>query len=117
MEHPLKNLSCLALLACLAMPAHACGPYHDSWSGSDKAAHFGVSAALGVGASRLTDDTATAVGLALIPGLAKELYDAGQDCNRFSWKDMGWNAMGAYVGVRTGNWLLGPTGVSYIKAF
>jgi uncharacterized protein YfiM (DUF2279 family) len=113
----LKKLFCLALLAGATVSAQACGPYRDSWGGSDKAAHFGVSAALGVGASRLSDDTATAVGLALIPGLAKELYDAGQDCNRFSWRDMAWNAAGAYVGVRTGNWLLGPTGVRYVKAF
>ena len=113
----MKNLSCLALLASLAAPAHACGPYHDSWSGSDKAAHFGVSAALGVGASRLTDDTATAVGLALIPGLAKELYDAGQDCNRFSWRDMGWNVAGAVLGVGGGYWMLGPSGVSWRMGF
>ena len=35
----------------------------------------------------------------------------------FSWKDMSWNAAGAYLGVRTGNWVLGPTGVSYVRAF
>lgn len=97
--------------------ALACGRYHDDWAGRDKAAHFGVSFALGIGASRLSADTPTAVGLALLPGLAKELYDAQQDCNRFSWKDMGWNAAGAYLGVRSGNWLLGPTGVSYVRAF
>ena len=39
--------------------------------------------------SRLTNEPWEAVGLALIPGVAKELYDAGQACNRFSWKDMG----------------------------
>ena len=52
-----------------------------------------------------------------LPGVAKEVYDSQQDCNRFSWKDMGWNAAGAYLGVRTGNWVLGPTGVSYRQAF
>lgn len=113
----MKSVAILLLCASLASPALACGPYRDDWSGSDKAAHFGVSFALGVGASRLSDDTATAFGLALLPGLAKELYDATQDCNRFSWKDMGWNAAGAFIGVRTGNWLLGPTSVSYIRAF
>lgn len=113
----MKHAVCLFFAAALSAPAMACSPYHDSWSGSDKAAHFGVSFALGVGASRLTDDTPTAVGLALLPGLAKEIYDSQQDCNRFSWKDLGWDAVGAYVGVRTGNWVLGPTGVRYVKAF
>ena len=51
--------------------ALACGRYHDDWAGRDKAAHFGVSFALGIGASRLSADTPTAVGLALLPGLAK----------------------------------------------
>ncbi len=106
-----------ALLATLSSSAAACGPHNDDWTGSDKAAHFGVSLALGVGASRLADDTWTAFGLALVPGVAKELYDGTRDCNRFSWKDMAWNAAGAYVGVRTGNWLLGPSGVSYRMAF
>lgn len=104
-------------LALLAGNAAACGTHNDDWTGSDKAAHFGVSLALGVGASRLSDDTWTAFGLALVPGVAKELYDSTRDCNRFSWKDMAWNAAGAYVGVRTGNWLLGPSGVSYRVAF
>ncbi|WP_374260479.1 hypothetical protein [Zoogloea sp.] len=113
----MKILASFLLIACVAGNANACGRYHDDWAGSDKAAHFGVSFALGVGASRLSDDTTTAFGLALLPGLAKELYDAGQDCNRFSWKDMSWNAAGAYLGVRTGNWVLGPTGVSYVRAF
>jgi len=113
----LKALATLILLAGLAGNVQACGHYQDDWTGSDKAAHFGVSFAVGVGASRLTTDTWTAFGLALIPGVAKEVYDSQQDCNRFSWKDMGWNAAGAYLGVRTGNWLLGPTGVSYRQAF
>lgn len=110
-------LSAFALLASLSNAAAACGSRNDDWTGSDKAAHFGVSLALGVGASRLSDDTWTAFGLALVPGVAKELYDGTRDCNRFSWKDMAWNAAGAYVGVRTGNWLLGPSGVSYRMAF
>lgn len=113
----MKNLTILFLLAGLAGGAQACGAHHDDWTGSDKAAHFGVSLALGVGASRLSDDTLTAVGLALVPGLAKELYDSQQDCNRFSWKDMAWNAAGAYIGVRAGNWILGPSGASYRIAF
>lgn len=113
----MKTLATLLLLAGLAANAEACRPYHDDWSGGDKAAHFGVSAALGVGASRLSDDPWTAFGLALIPGVAKEVYDSQQDCKRFSWKDLSWDAAGAYVGVRAGNWLFGPTGVRFQQAF
>ena len=61
--------------------------------------------------------TATAFGLALVPGVAKELYDATRDCNRFSWKDMAWNAAGAFVGVKAGNWILGPSSVGYRLSF
>ncbi len=111
------SLASLSIFTALAGSAQACGHYNDDWTGRDKAAHFGVSFALGACASRLSDDTWTAFGLALMPGLAKEVYDSQQDCNRFSWKDMGWNAAGAYLGVRTGNWLLGPTSVSYVRAF
>jgi uncharacterized protein YfiM (DUF2279 family) len=109
----------LFVLMFLLLPAaaQACGPYVDSWSGEDKAKHFGVSAALGVATSQLTADTWSAFGLALIPGVAKEAYDSQQACNRFSWKDLSWDAVGAYVGVRTGHWLISPTGVSYSKEF
>lgn len=69
----MKTLATLILLAGLAGNAQACGRYQDDWTGSDKAAHFGVSFAVGVGASRLTTDTWTAFGLALIPGVAKEV--------------------------------------------
>ena len=55
--------------------------------------------------------------MALIPGVAKELYDAGQACNRFSWKDMGWNVAGAVLGVGGGYWMLGPSGVSWRMGF
>ena len=112
-----KQLLILTLLAGTAGATSACERGRDDWLGRDKAAHFGASFAFGVAGSRLTTSPWEAVGLALIPGVAKELYDAGQDCNRFSWKDMAWNAAGAYVGVRTGNWLLGPSGVSYRVAF
>jgi uncharacterized protein YfiM (DUF2279 family) len=113
----LKTLATLMILAGLAGSAEACSRYHDDWGGSDKAAHFGVSAALGVGASRLSSDPWTAFGLALAPGVAKEIYDSQQDCKRFSWKDLAWDAVGAYVGVRAGNWVLGPTGASYRLSF
>ena len=81
----------------------------DPWLGVDKAKHFGVSTGLGAGAyaglwllgSRDTPllRLALAAGLALMPGLAKEIYDAGQPRNRFSGKDMLYNAVGVTVGA------------------
>lgn len=112
-----KVTAAIWLLSLLAGSAQACGPHRDDWFGEDKAKHFGVSFAVGVATSRVTSDEWSAFGLALLPGLAKELYDSGQDCNRFSWKDMGWNAAGAYVGVRTGNWIFSPSGVAYRASF
>ena len=77
----------------------------------------GIVAVVGVAGSRLTTSPWEAVGLALIPGVAKELYDAGQDCNRFSWRDMGWNVAGAVAGVGGGYWMFGPSGVSWHTPF
>ena len=54
------------LLALLSSTAHACGPYEDDWAGRDKAAHFGVSAALGVATSQISSDPWTAFALALV---------------------------------------------------
>lgn len=110
------SLLTLTLLAA-AGPNHACSVARDDWMGSDKAAHFGASFAFGVAGSRLTREPWEAVGLALIPGVAKELYDAGQDCNRFSWRDMGWNVAGAVLGVGGGYWMFGPSGVSWHTPF
>ena len=78
----------------------------DDWWGRDKAMHLTASAGLGSavygGLWLLGDDTpevklALSVPLALLPGLAKELYDDGQPGNHFSGRDMLWNAVGALV--------------------
>lgn len=105
------------LLVLLSSAAHACGPYEDDWAGRDKAAHFGVSAALGVATSQVSSDPWTAFALALAPGVAKEVIDSQRACNRFSWKDLSWDAAGALVGVKTGHWLLSPGGVAYRTSF
>ncbi|WP_374488621.1 hypothetical protein [Zoogloea sp.] len=97
--------------------ALACNTPKDEWGGNDKAKHFAVSAALGAGATRLDPDPWIAFGLALAPGVAKEVYDSTRDCNRFSWRDLAWDAVGAAVGVHLGNWVLGPSSVSYVRSF
>lgn len=116
MKTPLLSALPFVLALGVSGHAHAC-PGTDKWIASDKAAHFGVSFGLGVAASQVTPDNLSAFGLALLPGLAKEIYDSQQNCDHFSWKDMAWDAVGAYLGVQTGNWYFGPTGVSYRKTF
>lgn len=119
-RHTMKSYLLAAnLLAALVManPAQACTDKADRWLAGDKAAHFGVSVGLGMAASQVTSDTLSAFGLALLPGVAKEIYDSQQSCNHFSWKDMAWDAVGAYVGVRAGNWYFGPKGIGYRTSF
>jgi uncharacterized protein YfiM (DUF2279 family) len=82
----------------------------DDWWGADKAMHLGVGLGLGVGAYgglRLLDVSNSearpvrlglACFMASLPGLAKELYDAGQPGNIFSGKDLLWSTLGAVVG-------------------
>ena len=104
----------------VAVPAGALSPlrssalfHEESSTGAAPTYYLGA----GVAGSRLTTSPWEAVGLALIPGVAKELYDAGQACNRFSWKDMGWSVAGAVLGVGGGYWMLGPSGVSWRMGF
>ena len=80
----------------------------DPWWDQDKGLHLAVSGALGAGVYTTLwlagDDPrplrlVLATGLALLPGVAKEIYDSGQPGNLFSGKDMLWNAVGAVAGV------------------
>jgi putative lipoprotein len=89
-----------SLALCLLLVA---GPVRaDEWLGQDKALHLGASAALSsggyLGASLLTESVplrmASGAALALSLGLAKEVHD-----ERFSGKDMAWNALGTATGL------------------
>ena len=84
----------------------------------DKKNHFAVSAALGVGARALVSDNATAFGLALLPGVAKEFYDLkhpDKDCASYS--DLAWDAIGAAVGVYSTHWIIQPNKIIYKTQF
>jgi uncharacterized protein YfiM (DUF2279 family) len=87
-----------------SFPGHARA---ERWWGPDAAAHFGVGAAFGIS----TYGFLWAVGydrpevrwllsglLATLPGVAKELYDAGQPGNHFSESDLCWTASGGVLG-------------------
>ncbi|EIJ32862.1 hypothetical protein [Thiothrix nivea] len=102
----------IGLVYCLPSLALA-----DEWTGKDKQLHFAVSAVLGVAAYSHTHDRAKAFGLAMIPGILKEVADSQQDNNDFSGKDLAWDALGAAVGIQTGHWMIGPGTVSWVKAF
>lgn len=94
-------------LAALAGAGVAAPARAERFVGADKAAHLGVSAALGASGYAVLwafgDDPPAlrlplAAGLALLPGLAKEIYDGGQPGNRFSGADLFWDGVGAAAG-------------------
>lgn len=72
----------------------------NSWTGKDKVAHFGVSFAFGCAAAAAVDNPYVAFGLAMIPGLGKEIHDGQRPNNPdFSAKDLAVDALGAATGV------------------
>ena len=93
----------------IAPMSHAAGGgSQDSWTGPDKALHFGLSAPMGLlgvsFAARLgfTDATEKKVVGALIgsmPGLVKELSDISNPRGSASLKDMAFNLLGAALGA------------------
>lgn len=97
----MRTVLLASALAMLPVSARA----EDSWTGSDKALHVGVSAALasiGYGTSSLAVDRpgrfAAGTGLALGAGVAKELWDlAGQ--GDASWKDLAADVVGTAAGL------------------
>lgn len=84
----------------------------DRWFAPDKALHFGVSAGLSSAGYALSSlvlkerpgRIATGSLCALVPGAAKELFDAAGYGDP-SWKDFAWDAGGTLVGVSLA-WLL-----------
>ena len=98
----------LTLALALSAPARA---QADDWWGADKAYHLAVSFALAgavYGGLALSSKDGPAVRvalsatLALVPGIAKEIYDAGQPHNAFSLRDLTWDLVGVVLGVAAG---------------
>ena len=95
---------CFLFSVLYSLPARA----EDPWWAEDKGMHLAVSGALGAGVYTTLwlagDDPrplrlVLSASLALLPGLAKEIYDSGQQGNFFSGKDMLWNTVGVAAGV------------------
>jgi uncharacterized protein YfiM (DUF2279 family) len=91
----------------VSIPASGSEPLWDE----DKPLHLGLSAVLGGGiyaALTIWSDQGRparlllATSLTLLPGLAKEIHDAGQQGNHFSHADMLWNLVGALAGAGIG---------------
>ena len=99
-----------ALAGTLAAPGAHAQSQPDSWTGSDKALHFGVSAPFGmIGASMVSREAGTAERVAVgtligsLPGLAKELADTQRPSATPSMKDMTYNVLGAALGAVVGD--------------
>ena len=85
----------------------------DKWTGQDKAMHFGVSYALGFAAGNQwpnKEDRWKAIGVAMIPGVLKEVSDAQKGGTGFSGKDIVADLIGASLGVYSAHWLIGRQG-------
>ncbi len=94
-----------ALLALLLVAAPRPARAEDPWLGPDKAAHFGVSAAIASATYALSVPAVerpelrllTGFGAAVAAGGLKELWDLSGSGTP-SWKDFTWDVLGAAVG-------------------
>lgn len=75
----------------------------DEWTGRDKAQHAQVSALAGAISGALIEDRWAAFGVAMVPGLVKEIHDARPGGSGFSWRDLTADAVGAGIGVQAGH--------------
>ena len=89
----------------------------DDWNGADKGKHFAVSALLGTASAMHFEDKWVAFGVAMIPGVLKEIADSSRDNGHFSGKDLAADALGAALGVQLGHWIVTRNGIGYRAAF
>lgn len=109
---------CAAVLLVISVCAHAdlqCSDTRggfrfesDSWTGTDKLEHFGVSVPFGAIGGRLTRDTdhpvvyGTLIGT--VPGLALQILDGTCPNGGFSYKDLFADTLGALTGAWLAHW-------------
>lgn len=102
----MRRLALLLVAGAVLIPCPARAADPDPWLGSDKALHFGISAALSGGIYAVsatqfesrTPPLLIGAGATLAIGAGKELADlagAGDP----SWKDFAWDAIGTVVGL------------------
>ena len=105
-----KTLIAIALalssIGTIASDRERPAPPVDSWKGSDKAQHLGVSFVLGFATgNQWPDNKPLAIGVAMLPGLLKEVSD--RSTTGFSGKDLAADLVGATLGVYSAHWLIG----------
>lgn len=135
----MKKLLIIGFISLLSIPAYAwdCsggrGGFRttnsDSWTGTDKLEHFGVSVPFGALGAYIARDSEHPIIygslIGTIPGLAKEAFDGTCKNNGFSYKDLAADFIGSLTGAVLGNYAInyyrdphGTTvGVSYHKTF
>lgn len=97
----MNQIASLCLAVNLVLAQHAV--VRDRWFGADKIKHFFVSAfiesvafslAQAAGANRSTA-LASGIGAAAVVGVGREIHDRRKPGNRFSYRDLVWDAAGA----------------------
>lgn len=111
----MKRLILLACL-CMATSVHAC---KDSFRfAQDKQEHLYGSMFLGVVSRVVAPDPLVALGLAVAPGVLKELYDGQHpEAHCMSAHDLLYDVVGAAIGVYTTHWIIGPGRIQYRTEF
>ena len=112
-----KTITMAVTLAVLGGDASAACTSSDSWTGSDKAAHLAVGAAIGSGGTLILKDANRAFLLALGIGAVKEAIDSQSSSRECSLQDFIAAALGAAAGAYGTAWIISPTFIGYAKRF
>ncbi len=99
----MKKFLIIALFACSFSFADEI-TWKDKWAGKDKFQHATIEIAIGTVTGAYFEDKTTAFAVAMLPGIAKEIYDyKHSNKHSASFKDLAADAVGAAVGVYVGN--------------
>ena len=114
----IKLIAACALFA--AASAASAASAADQWSGSDKPKHIAASAISAVIVESLFAETlspAQRFGLAMVPGIAKEIFDMRRGGSGFSGKDLAADALGVGLGMALHGLVIRPNYVGFQLKF
>lgn len=113
----MKKLLTILLLS-FTISSHA-GTCKDNWSfAPDKQKHFAGSALIALTTTAVTKDPWIGFGASTAVGVVKELQDVQSSMHCASWKDLGYDTLGALSGAWLGNQLfISPNKIIYFKEF
>lgn len=84
----------------------------------DKIKHFAVEAALGTISGSIIEDKYLASAVALVPGVAKEIYDLkNPQSHCASYYDLAWDLAGVITGVNLGHWGIQKTSQTFLVTY